>query len=48
MADEAVHISLTEEEKRRFRMEAGRQDLSMSEFGRQVLTEWIDENVAES
>jgi len=48
MPDEAVHVSLTPQEKRQFRAAAGERDLSMSEFGRKVLTDWLDENVEES
>lgn len=47
MPDELVSISLTPEEKRRIRREAGSRDLSMSELGREVLTGWLDENVGE-
>lgn len=47
MPDESVHVSLTKEEKREIRAEAGKRDLSMSEFGREVLTDWLDEHAAE-
>jgi hypothetical protein len=48
MADEAqVHVSLTEEEKRQIRTEAGKRDLSMSELGRDVLTDWLNERSEE-
>jgi len=43
MPDEAVHVSLTEEEKRAIRTEAGKRDVSMSELGRDVLTSWLNE-----
>lgn len=43
MRDETVHVSVSEEEKRRIRAMAGERDLSMSEFGREVLTEWLEE-----
>jgi len=48
MHDEAVHVSLTSEEKRQLRSIAGERDQSMSEFGREILTEWLDEHVEES
>lgn len=48
MPDESVHISMTKEEKRRIRSEAGKRDLSMSEFGRGLLTEWLDEQTEDS
>lgn len=47
MPDKSVHVSLTSEEKRRIRAAAGQRDLSMSEFGRDVLVEWLEENVEE-
>lgn len=47
MADELISVSLTPEEKRSIRKEAGSRDMSMSEFGRHVLTEWLEENVGE-
>lgn len=43
MRDETVHVSVSEEEKRKIRAMAGERDLSMSEFGRRVLTEWLEE-----
>lgn len=48
MAAETIHLSVSKEEKRRIRAEAGKRDQSMSEFGRRVLVDWLDETVAES
>lgn len=47
MTDERIAVKLTEREKRRFRMEAARRDLSMSELGADLLTEWLDEHAEE-
>ena len=47
MPDEVITVGLTPEEKRQIRAEAGRQDKSMSELGRDVLTEWLAENADE-
>ena len=44
MAGERVAVSLTEEEKTRFRTEAARRDLSMSELGQELLRDWLDEH----
>jgi uncharacterized protein (DUF1778 family) len=47
MTDERIAISLSEEEKRRVRTAAARRDQSMSEFGYDVLSEWLDEHAEE-
>jgi hypothetical protein len=47
MADEKIGVRLTEDEKRRFRMEAARRDTSMSELGQELLSDWLDENAEE-
>lgn len=46
MTDEAIHISLTDDEKSRIRAAAGQRDQSMSEFGRDILTDWLDDETA--
>jgi len=45
MKDETIHVSLSEEEKKDIRAAAGRRDMSMSEFGREVLTGWLNDDV---
>lgn len=47
MSDKRINIAMTEDEKRRFRMEAARRETSMSELGRKLLSEWLEENAAE-
>lgn len=49
MPDETIHVSVSEEEKKRIRAEAGERDMSMSEFGRNALLGWLEqENAAEA
>jgi len=47
MAGERVAVSLTEDEKRAFRTEAARRDISMSELGQELLRDWLDEHAEE-
>jgi len=47
MPDEVITVGLTKDEKRRIRAEAGRRDKSMSEFGRDVITDWLDDKAGE-
>lgn len=47
MSDELISVSLTPEQKRRIRQEAGARDMSMSEFGQKILSEWLEEHVGE-
>jgi hypothetical protein len=48
MPDEVITVGLTKDEKRRIRAAAGRRDMSMSEFGRDVITDWLDDNAGEN
>jgi len=48
MAGTQVNIKLTEEEKRRFRVEAAKRDISMSDLGSKLLNEWLDEHADNS
>ena len=48
MGDEAIHVSLSKDEKQEIRVEAARRDMSMSEFGREILSDWLDENTAKA
>jgi len=47
MADKIITVGLTPREKRQIRAEAGRRDKSMSELGREVLIEWLEEQSVE-
>lgn len=47
MHDETIKVAVTPAEKRRFRIEAARRDISMSQLGREMLSEWLDENASE-
>jgi plasmid stability protein len=40
---EKLGVGLTEEEKKKIRLEAARRDMSMSELARQILLEKLDE-----
>ena len=44
MGNELISVSLSPEEKRQIRREAGARDMSMSEFGNDVLTSWLEDN----
>jgi hypothetical protein len=44
---EKLGVGLTKEEKQRFRVEAAKRDMSMSELARRILLEELDEMDAE-
>jgi hypothetical protein len=44
MPDSEVSVSLTEHEKRQIRLEAARRDTSMSQLGRGILRDWLDDH----
>ena len=47
MTDAYLGINLDEDEKRKIRVEAAEQDVSMSEFARNALSDWLEENATE-
>jgi len=48
MAGAQINVMMTEEEKRQFRIEAAKRDVSMSDLGSQLLNDWLDEHADNS
>lgn len=45
--DERIAVSVTPEMKRRFRAEAGRRDMDMSDLLHHIMTGWMEEHEGE-